>query len=440
MSLPSSQVKDVQDAASTQLLAELASSADGHFSPQSEAEVVDVRVFGVETSSADRDTNKTTPGDIQEAILKQLLAELASSAVDHSSSQEEAEINDLRTFSVESSSADRGADEATPGGIQEAVSTQLLSELASAAGSTPPPQMHGLETLVVKASEANHEKPQKSNFFRLPAEVRRVIYEMCLVPDGRPPLRCPETIRESGVLSLGPSQPPTKIQLCDNGVLRACRLIYDEAIPVFYTCNTFHHLLTGTEFGQDASMTSSSELFLRNLRRMRYVSVDTCQVTSDPWSDSHNPTADRKLSYFLDELRRQCAENLHGLEIQLLCQHPYSLLGGGASSKEIRGMLPHLRCLTIVSYGPFWRDPSSIQEFCWAIAQDECWDKKRFSTRGGLPKPHTVAEYRHSYSQDDTRTSRMHIDCWQISTATNQDLPTEAEDWEPFSPSKSESD
>ena len=365
--------------------------------------------------------------DIQDAASRQQLSEPASAAGSPISLQDKTEGVDLRTPVVEISSTDQGLDEEPAADIQEAASKQLLSELGCVADRTMPPQheqeVHGLEAIVVKSSNDNrsiHEEPQIPGFFRLPVEIRMIIYKMCLVPDGKPALQSPAGAR---FVRRGLKR---RIRLCDNGIIQTCRLIYEEAISIFYACNKFTYYLTGAEIGQGNSTSSSWALFRRNLRRMRQVRVHTCLDLWDKWYDDNTDlNVDRKLGYFLSELQCHCREGLRTLSIDVLW-YPTPLLGECISSSIIREMLPHLQCLAVVGYRAGARSPYSIEAFCLAIADCESWEKTIY--RPKYADTYTINGHFHGpgLSEDSNSLYTVNLDLWQISKVKHQDVSTES--------------
>lgn len=286
--------------------------------------------------------------------------------------------------------------------------------------SLPPP---GKAARISSADRAYKKELQLLGFFGLPPEVRLVIYQYCLVPKGKPTLRNPELV---------PTRHPCHIQLCDNAILRVCRMIYEEAIPVFFASNTFHHSLRCKTIG--LSPISSDTLFMRNLQHLRHVSLD---VWAGCWSEDFNPAANRLLSKFLDGVRGQCGESIRSLEIQLVSlasDHSRSvpLLGEGITTLAIQKLRPHLQSLTVVGYSSSWPHSSNVlEEFCLAIAPDEFWDKRRCRNWPGVSLPLAIDFRVHHHLEGGTPRSPTpespeYVDRWQIRWTTNRDTLAEA--------------
>lgn len=267
------------------------------------------------------------------------------------------------------------------------------------------------------------DKPQPLGFLDLPPEIRLIIYEMCLASDGKPTLRSMERMLRTELhydrmTRLAP--PGVDIKIFDIAVLLVCRKVHEEAIPVFYASHRFHHSLICNPFGGADMLKSSDTQFLRNLRNMKDISLDINQLADCPLGNTQfNSFANRVLSRFLYDVRRQCGEALRSLEIQLLCMDTNTrgltpLLGEGATSSAIRNMRHHLQSLTIIGYRFSWIRPCSVlEDFCLDVAPNDMWNKTQYKKWPGvlLPLGTDSCVCRHLYGQ-------RYVDCWQLKTRT----------------------
>lgn len=286
------------------------------------------------------------------------------------------------------------------------------------------------------ADQALNQEPQTFDFLRLPAEIRVLVYGICLVPDGKPTLRSPKWMLRK--------VKGDKHQLCDNAILRVCRMTYEEAIPIFFARNRFQHSIDCDTIDQDGLWISKDVMFQGSLHRMRHVSLDVFDMPVPRRSEEY-PTVDQLLSKCLDEVIRQCGEDIRSLEIHLLdcndvCHWGWiPELGEGIPtiSAAISKMRPHLQSLTIIGYNCSWSCSSRLLErLCLAIAPDELWEKRRCGSQPGVSHSQSTNLSLKCFLHGTNRTTPIHLDRWQISK-TIRSIRAETQGGEHFSESAS---
>lgn len=309
--------------------------------------------------------------------------------------------------------------------------TSFLKKLRATISRISPSSRRRRNARIPRGGQTSEPEPLPLGFFDLPPEIRLIIYEMCLVADDEPTLRSPERMPRTELLysverQLGPLG--TNVLLFDNSVLRVCRTFYQEAAPVFYGSNIFHHSLTCHQFGGADMLESRDTQFLRNLQYMKHISLDINQLADCPLGNSQfNSFADRLLSKSLDDIKRQCGGALRSLEIQLLCMDlnhtrrvSAPLLGEGAASSAIRNMRPHLQSLTIIGYKFSCSRPYGVLEaFCRDIAPDDMWNKEQYEDWPGASLPFRTAERVDRHLSWDRPSDPRYVVCWELERTTN---------------------
>ena len=139
----------------------------------------------------------------------------------------------------------------------------------------------------------------------------------------------------------------------DCSILFTCRKIYDEALPVFYASQTFHHSF------------SSGGFFSNNPHLIVNLSID---LVGNAWN------ADSALSNIVTEISQQCPQLLT-LTIHMLAASSMACFkdfpADSAAGSVLRNLQPRLDSLSFIALG--FRSDDAIPRLLRSIAEDRYW-------------------------------------------------------------------
>lgn len=220
------------------------------------------------------------------------------------------------------------------------------------------------------SSHAGNTETKTDIFFTLPPEVRCTIYKTLF--SDKCTLRRPDEAK---------ARDASHIELFDNSILTTCKIIYAEALPIFYASQTFHFSAEIDGVFRD------SKILQAHLNMIKHISIEvTLRAQSFKRLDSI-------VAAHVDEITKHCTKlttfTLHIIPAtkpndepfisQSLVQRTFTDLTAATALKTLRSSR-RLKSLTIVSFGN-WHD---LYHFRHAIASDDQWVEgaRRYSWPG----------------------------------------------------------
>lgn len=170
-----------------------------------------------------------------------------------------------------------------------------------------------------------------------------MIYEELLLASV--PLR-PLTEGEKGLQTLeDPDCPPTEV--FDTGILRTCRSVHVDALPVLYRVNTFRYELSlrGLSLSQHSL----------HLDSMRHISIACMDILQPFYQTLGSNRIDEIIAGYLTDIKHECS-GLKTLEIEMSpwlgmqrgsLSFPALLVGKGAAYGALKALRPRLDLLTV---------------------------------------------------------------------------------------------
>lgn len=198
------------------------------------------------------------------------------------------------------------------------------------------------------------------SLFTLPPEVRLAIYEFSFTGGKECTLR--------RLHELPPQTWTIAYKVFNNAILRTCKTIHAEALPLFYASHTFHYPAELDGVFQRPNITEAY------LGWMKHLSIS---VTVTPYSRANlDAIVARHVQTMIEHCAKLSSFTLHVVPSSEATDPPmFSLLPiprtlkKGAAADALKTLRPRLNRLSIVTFG----DWDTLHHIRQAIADDEQW-------------------------------------------------------------------
>ena len=200
-------------------------------------------------------------------------------------------------------------------------------------------------------------------FLSLPPEIRLSIYALALHISTKKTLRSKHELTSRR--NRNGNLVPTQFTFTNISILLTCRIFYEEALPVFYSHNTFHFSI------RTNGHMRTSDRFPQYLSHMRHLSL--CFTREYPRTE-RTERADAKIAVVFQHIKHNCP-NLRTLHLHILAtQDTYlpfkDLIGSSQTARMLRSLLQRFSRLSLTTFGP----PGALKRLRDGIADENAWD------------------------------------------------------------------
>ncbi|KAL9065066.1 MAG: hypothetical protein Q9161_008485 [Pseudevernia consocians] len=193
--------------------------------------------------------------------------------------------------------------------------------------------------------------------FGLPPELRLAVYKCLFSITDKCTLRRLEDVASR-----------KEIKLSNSSILTTCKMIYTEALPLFYASRTFHYP------AELDGLFRQPRILEAHLQRVKHISIEVSVTTKS--IDKLDAIVGRHVATIIQHCEKLSSFTLHvipAIETDTRPLIPLALipicLGEGAAAEALRTLRPRIHQLSIVTFGN-WDTLHHLRE---AIADDACW-------------------------------------------------------------------